>query len=91
MKKNHKIILGLAVLVLLSSCAHVENVEACVGSDTYGFWGGLWHGLITPISFIGSLFFDSIGIYAVNNNGGWYDFGFILGVGCLFGGGGRAS
>jgi len=30
-------------------------------------------------------------MYAVNNNGGWYDFGFVLGAGILFGGGSRAS
>jgi hypothetical protein len=46
--------------------------------------------MITPISFIGSLFFDDITIYAVNNNGGWYNFGFLLSVGGLFGGSSRA-
>ena len=30
-------------------------------------------------------------MYAVNNNGGWYDFGFVLGAGILFGGGGKVS
>jgi hypothetical protein len=34
---------------------------------------------------------SSIAMYAVNNNGGWYDFGFVLGAGILFGGGSRAS
>lgn len=29
--------------------------------------------------------------YAVNNNGGWYDFGFILGIGCLTFGSGKTS
>ena len=50
------------------------------------FWGGLWHGLIAPISWIGSLFCDDIAVWAINNNGGWYTFGFILGIGCLGGG-----
>ena len=91
MKKFNKIILALSVLVLLSSCAHSTNIDNCIGSDTYGFWGGLWHGIITPMSFIGSLFFDDIEVYAVDNNGGSYDFGFVLGIGGLFGSGGRAS
>lgn len=91
MKKINRILLGLAVLVLLSGCAHATNLESCIGSDTYGFLGGLWHGIITPMSFIGSLFFDDIVVYAVDNNGGWYDFGFVLGIGGLFGSGGRAS
>jgi hypothetical protein len=30
-------------------------------------------------------------MYAVNNNGGWYDFGFVIGTGILFGGGSSAS
>jgi hypothetical protein len=83
MKKINRILLGLAVLTILSGCARASNIENCVGDYTYGFWGGFWHGLITPISFIGSLFFDSISIYAVDNNGAWYDFGFIIGIGGL--------
>ena len=35
------------------------------------------------LPFIGSLFFDDIAMYAINNNGGWYDFGFVLGAGIL--------
>jgi hypothetical protein len=30
-------------------------------------------------------------IYEVNNNGRWYDFGFIIGVSGAFGGGGSAA
>ena len=90
MKKINKILLGLAVLVLLSGCAHTTDIDSCIGYDTYGFWSGLWHGMITPFSFIGSWFSDDIAVYAVDNNGGWYDFGFLLGVGGLFGGGSRS-
>jgi hypothetical protein len=60
----------------------VANVEAA------GFWAGLWHGLILPITFIVSLFNNNVGIYEVNNNGGWYNFGFILGISSSFGNGG---
>ena len=28
-----------------------------------------------------------INVYEVHNNGNWYDFGFVLGAGILFGGG----
>jgi uncharacterized membrane protein len=45
------------------------------------FFSGFWHGIIFPFAFIGSLFDSDIAIYAVNNSGGWYDFGFWLGVG----------
>jgi hypothetical protein len=38
-----------------------------------------------------SLFTDTVSVYEVHNNGGWYDFGFILGVSAFFGGGGGGS
>jgi len=71
------------------SCADVVNIDVCRVSEPYGFWNGLWHGFISPISFFGSLFSDDIAMYAVNNNGGWYDFGFVWGAGILFGGGAK--
>lgn len=75
--------------VVLAGCADVTNIDACRPADPYGFLWGLWHGLIAPVSFFGSLLSDSIAMYAINNNGGWYDFGFVLGTGILFGGGSR--
>jgi hypothetical protein len=46
----------------------------------------LWQGLILPITWIVSLFDDSVSPYEVFNNGNWYDFGFVLGVFIVFGG-----
>lgn len=78
--------------LFLSSCADVQpQIKECVTGHQYGFWGGLWHGIISPISFIGSLFSDDIDMWAINNNGGWYTFGFVLGAGILFGGSSEAS
>jgi hypothetical protein len=45
-----------------------------------GFWAGFWHGSIAPITFIVSLFNPGVGIFERNNNGHWYEFGFLLGV-----------
>lgn len=75
----------------ISGCADVAHVKECVADKPYGFWGGLWHGIIAPFGFIGSLFWDDIAMYAVNNNGPLYDLGFCLGAGILFGGGSKAS
>jgi len=73
----------LGVITILSGCADVQNVKSCLVDHEYGFWGGLWHGMIAGFSFIGSLFSDDIAVYARNNNGGWYDLGFVLGTGSL--------
>lgn len=88
--KTTTIILAL-FLLLMSGCADVTPIQDCVVDEPYGFWSGLWHGIIAPFSFIGSLFCDSISMYAVNNTGGWYDFGFVLGAGILFGSSSRAG
>jgi len=89
--KNY-LLFGLVVLLLLvTGCADVTPIENCATDSPYGFWSGLWHGIIAPFSFIGSLFSDNIAMYAVNNNGGWYDFGFVLGAGILFGGSGSQA
>lgn len=80
--------LALVVLVTVAGCAAGPNNVATMGSrHLAGFWPGLWHGLISPITFLVSLFNHHVSVYEVHNNGGWYDFGFMLGVSMVFGGG----
>jgi hypothetical protein len=50
------------------------------GAKPAGFWIGLWHGIILPITFVVSLFRPEVGIYEPNNNAGWYNFGFLIGA-----------
>lgn len=84
--------LCLTLLLSLSSCADVQHgITPYLQGQTSGFWAGLWHGMISPFSFIASLFMDDVAIYAVNNNGGFYNFGFIIGIGTLSGGSTKAS
>lgn len=85
-KKNFiAICLFLFLTLGLTSCAPsgYEQSEA-------GFFKGIWHGFILVFSLIGKLFGADIGIYAENNSGFMYWFGFILGIGG-FGGGGSAA
>jgi hypothetical protein len=94
MKKKTFLTLTAFVLfsvLIFSSCAEVQNVEACKTGHTYGFLGGMWHGIIAPVSFVVSLFSDNVAVWAVNNNGGWYTFGFLIGIGGLGFGGSKAS
>jgi hypothetical protein len=94
-KKVFLLIVLLVILLLsFAACAagpnEMQNSRNADG-DVAGFWRGLWHGVIAPITFIVSLFNDNVTMYEVHNNGGWYDFGFILGVCIIFGGGGGGT
>ncbi len=98
MRPDRRLVLNMAVLVLvalaLSACVAGVNPElgaAVEGGTVAGFWLGLWHGLIAPVTFVISLFTDNVNFYEVHNNGNWYDFGFVLGAGILFGGGGAGA
>ena len=81
----------ILVLLLTGCTAEPVDVTNCASGEPAGFWLGLWHGIIAPITFIISLFTDKIEMYQVFNNGSWYNFGFVLGAGILFGGSGSRS
>lgn len=84
----------VVILLMMTSCAPGPNVQegvAAVDGGVAGFWLGLWHGVIAPITFVISLFSDTVNVYEVHNNGGWYNLGFVLGAGVLLGGGGAGS
>jgi hypothetical protein len=74
---------------LATACAASQQAGA-VAPGAPGFWLGLWHGLIFPLAWIVSLFAPNIAVYAVPNNGGWYDFGYFLGI-VVFGVGAKRS
>ena len=71
------------IVITLSGCADTVTFSMANNIQPVGFWHGLWHGMIAPIAWFVSLFSDSTAIYAIYNNGGWYDFGFMLGVGAF--------
>ena len=54
-------------------------------AEPAGFWTGVWHGSVLPLAFIASLFQPGVGIYETHNNGGWYNFGFVLGAASFVG------
>lgn len=81
----------LVVVLLLASCAAGPNPEVGAGPGQAGFWLGLWQGFITPVTFVVSLFTDEVNIYEVDNNGNWYDFGYVLGLMIIFSSGGGAA
>ena len=49
--------------------------------DRAGFFSGVWHGWIAPLSLIIGLFTDGVRVYEPNNTGWWYYIAVIAGFG----------
>lgn len=49
-----------------------------------GLAQGLWHGLIAPVTVIGSFFNPTMQMYEVHNNGQEYNVGFLIGAALVF-------
>ncbi len=74
------------LLILLLATLGCAAGNTRYDTQPAGFLAGLWHGFILVITFIISLFTDKVQIYEINNIGGWYDFGFVLGAAICLGG-----
>ncbi len=84
---NKTILIILIILlcsIILTGCfPGGENYK----EDTpAGFFSGVWHGWIAPVSLIVGIFENDIRIYEPNNTGWWYDFGFYIAIIGGFGG-----
>ena len=89
-----RILITVAIIFLmifsLTACLAGHNpMEKIVDSKgkVAGFWKGLWHGFIAPITFIISIFTKNVRFYEVHNSGFWYNFGFVLAAGLFLSGG----
>ena len=80
---------AVIAMLSLSACAATQATTA-VAPTAPGFLLGVWHGFIFPVAWVISLFTSQVSIYAVPNNGGWYNFGYFLGI-VVFGVGARKS
>ena len=92
--KRSLVVAAVIGLLMLTGCAAGSNTQRDVvdsGGHVAGFWLGLWQGIIAPVTFLISLFKESVNVYEIHNNGNWYNFGFVLGAGILFGGGAAGS
>jgi hypothetical protein len=93
--RSNAVVLGLILLLLLAmlglaGCVPGPNeLEGQPNEDgvVAGFLRGLWNGVIAPFIFVWSLFNDDVHMYEVHNNGNWYNFGFLLGLSIILGGG----
>lgn len=85
----------MVVAASLAGCAAHYTAESM--ADPYGFFSGVWHGIVFPFALLASLIswvlglagislLDSIQIVGKPNTGFWYYAGFVLGL-CPYGGG----
>jgi uncharacterized spore protein YtfJ len=89
MRRVCSILLLVLLVLVLAGCAAGANPGVGTAGESghiAGFWLGLWHGVIAPITFVISLFKDGVNVYEVHNNGNWYNLGFVLGAVFLIGG-----
>jgi hypothetical protein len=83
------LVFTISAAFLLVSCATQPTTKDAY--DPPGFFMGLHHGFIAVFALIGHLFDDGIRVYAFPNSGGWYDFGFCIGIGAFSGGAASSS
>lgn len=73
-----RLVVLVLLVVVLAGCLPGDGSSS--PDEPAGFFSGVWHGWIAPVSLVVSLFDDDISIYEVSNTGGWYDFGFYMAV-----------
>lgn len=83
---SRKLLLMLLLLTLILVLSGCMPGHARYESQPAGFFWGVWHGWIAPISLIVQLFDPAVRVYEANNTGWWYDFGFYIALLGGFGG-----
>jgi len=86
---KHKKILGIVCLLLtltllLTAC--LPGTLITTEDKPAGFFLGIWHGWIAPISLVVGIFNPEVRIYEQDNIGWLYDFGFYIAIISGFGG-----
>ena len=62
-----------------------ESKYQAADGQPAGFWAGVWHGSIIPLTFLISLFNPGVGLYETHNVGKKYNFGYLIGASIAFG------
>lgn len=72
------LILVTAVAILLAGCVPGDGHNTA--DKPAGFFWGIWHGWMAPISLLIGIFDSKIRVYEIFNNGWTYDFGFYIAI-----------
>ena len=84
--KKKVLLFCIAVIMLTALSGCVPGDGTISSAKPAGFFWGVWHGWIAPISLILGLFRKGIRVYESVNAGWWYDFGFYIAIISGFGG-----
>ncbi|MFM8821557.1 MAG: hypothetical protein ACKOD3_13650 [Phenylobacterium sp.] len=76
-KDRRALVAVTALLLTLGACATQPYAPT---PDAPGFLSGLLHGFLGWFALVAHIFSPEIRVYAYPNGGGWYDFGFLLGL-----------
>jgi len=83
MRKVFLILLFSLIIFSMVGCFPTHSSE---NESVAGFFMGIWHGWIAPVSLIAEIFDPNIRIYEPNNSGWFYDLGFYMAIISGFGG-----
>ena len=81
-----KLICILLLITLIAFAGCIPGDGKHDDGNLAGFFWGIWHGWIAPISLIWGIFDPYIRVYEPKNTGWWYDFGFYIAIISGFGG-----
>jgi hypothetical protein len=84
--KTKIIYLCLIIVAILALAGCVPGDGANTPANPAGFFWGIWHGWLAPISLLIGLVNGDIRVYEVHNIGWWYDLGFYVAIIGGFGG-----
>ena len=73
-----------STVLLTSPGPNPEQDKEDAAGRVAGVAQGLWHGIIAPVTLIGSFFNPNIQMYEVHNNGKEYNLGYLFGVALVF-------
>ncbi len=82
--KKWLLLLFLALVLTLSGC--IPGDGKSTAQNPAGFFWGIWHGWVAPVTLIIGIFDGRIRIYEQANGGWLYDFGYYMAVITGFGG-----
>lgn len=83
-KKMALFLILIVLLLTLTSCVPGDGKNT--SENPAGFFWGIWHGWVAPISLIIGLFNKNIRVYELYNSGWFYDLGFYMAIISGFGG-----